>query len=410
VSPLPGWIGSDWPSPSEWHDPRDPQPWPFADDIEYFMSGTNQRGPFVAMVERYSNPGCAVDELNDPLIEDMIAAMIAHPGANPNFEDPDPIASSQVFVDSGAFGEAKPGKNGFTWPHPISDDEWVKRLGRYERFAKALHRRCLLVLPDKVAHQQHTLGRLAAFAEEIARVMEHGPEAMICIQGGPIPMADFWWTALDILRGAGVPNLHLIRPGIPLKKAPTTDTDVAEFVRRAGLYQHSEGLDPTRDKWNGDSSTRMARRDNPAIHFLGRGVYSQDYMATFAAAMEAQKSVLVKERRRVEDAAVDMASIWFPLRISSDSVIVRNLVGSSKKPGLYMTAKKALEAVGVTDARERERLAWHMTMDAIEDRQLIQGLASNSFDTNQPYDSGLEQMQYLDEPESTVEEVLKKKR
>ena len=74
--------------------------------------------------------------------------------------------------------------------------------------------------------------------------------------------------------------------------------------------------------------------------------------------------------------------------------------------GPVMLAKHGMAAMGLTDERERERLAWHMVMDAEEERHLVQSLVANHYDVNAGYDSGLEQLDAMDEPESTVEQIL----
>ena len=239
----------------------------------------------------------------------------------------------------------------------------------------------LLVLPDRIADQQGTLARLAGYADLVAKIMSHGPCAMIGMQRGAIPLIQFWNACLDVLRGAGVPHLERIRPGFPLALAPVPDAEIAAFLRAADLPRHArEPRDPS-------LSPVQQNALGPMIHFLGRGIFGKDYAGTFAAALKAQPG----------------------LRISSDSVRVRNLVGARERGeggmGPYMIAKDALKAMGVSDDEDRYRLAWHMVIDAEDERHMVQALVANNYDVNGGYDNGIEQLQSMDDPESMIDRL-----
>jgi len=183
-----------------------------------------------------------------------------------------------------------------------------------------------------------------------------GPQAIMPVQKGHIPMAEFWFQAVEVLERAGVPVEERVRPGIPLKKDATRVEDLGPFLREI----------------------KLADWDVPMLHFLGRGVYSPDYRRTFAAAWD----VLQREPGEMQ-----------PI-ISSDSVRVRALVGSRPNPGPYMVAKDALEALGVRDAHAREVEALHLVLDAEDDAQLIEAVRAGWYDA-ETYDSAREHLQAL---------------
>lgn len=332
--------------------------WPFPDDFDYYISGANKPSEMQAIAERGRNPGVAVHELSKPTVT-WIEEYFTNVGGTAN-----------LFVDSGAFGEVKFTKNAPPqWPKPISDAEWEKRLGIYERIVRVLGSRTLIVLPDQVAHQQGTLERLERWGERVAEIMTmptqgpygRGPQAIMPVQKGKIPMAEFWFRAVEILERAGVPVQERVRPGIPLKKDATKVEDLAPFLREI----------------------QLADWDVPMIHFLGRGVFSPAYRETFAAAWE----VLHREPGELH-----------PI-ISSDSVRVKSIVGGREAqgntPGPYMVAKDVLLALGVTDAHERERHGLHLCFDAEEDAQLLEAVRAGWYDA-EVYDSSEEHLRALE--------------
>ncbi|MFA6031257.1 MAG: hypothetical protein WC969_15515 [Elusimicrobiota bacterium] len=349
----PYWTASnEGPDPEEWNDLRAPSTeWPWPDDFHYYQSGTNQRARFLAQAERETNPGTTTEELSDDLVQDMIEILLRHKGA-------------KLFVDNGAFPEMVEKDNKPTWPKPITDAQWVRRLGWYDRFARALGPRVLLVLPDQVASQQGTLARLAAYADEIRAIMSHGAHAVLALQGGEWDRAEFWRVCMSVLEGNGVPNLDKVRPGLPLtvKARPPPDDEIADILRR---------LDPRPE----------------AVHFLGRGVQSEKYAGTFRAATRVLPG----------------------LQVSSDSKnVTGKMMGArTRTMGPYLIAFDALKDLGLPP-REVERMAWHMALDAMDDKKLIQALAAGSYDENSGVESGLEQLQELarDEVESTVEQLV----
>lgn len=327
--------------------------WPFPADFDYYLSGSNKPSEMQAIAERGRNPGVAVHELSKPTIAWMEEYLPT-------------TGTAKLFVDSGAFGEVDLKHGPPSWPKPISDAEWSKRLDIYERLVRVMGSRAVIVLPDKVAHQEGTLERLERWGDRVAELMTmategpygRGPQAILPVQKGRIPMAEFWFQAVEVLEQHGVPILERVRPGIPLKKDATRVEDLGPFLREI----------------------KLADWDVPMLHFLGRGVFSPEYRRTFAAAWEA----LRREPGEMQPV------------ISSDSVRVKALVGSRKAPGSYMVAKDVLKDLGVSDAHEREMVGLHLCLDAEEDAQLLEAVRAGWYDA-EGYDSAAEHLAALGE-------------
>ena len=217
--------------------------WPFPDQTDYFMSGSNKPSEIADLCDLGLNPGIAINNVSEETIR---------------FIEDNADAIPKLFVDSGAFGEVKfHKKSPPTWPKPISDNEWLERLDGYHRIAVAMKRRACFVLPDKVANQEGTLERLERYVEQIRDVMIYSPAAILPIQKGAMSMSKFWEAEMHIL-WSRVLDLSWIRPGIPLKKDATSIEELQRFLRDAKANFVGAG----RFGW---------------IHFLGRGVYSPDF-------------------------------------------------------------------------------------------------------------------------------------
>lgn len=314
-------------------------PWPFPDDTDYFLSGSNKPSELHAIAERGLNPGISMADVAEETVTWICREL------------PRIMGVGKLFVDSGAFSEVsaeslKAGKP--AWPKPISDAKWRERLAGYKRIAKALGAQALLVLPDKVASQEGTLERLDRYGDEIAEIMgqeaewpgRYGPHAILPMQMGPRDLADFFADALAVLRAHKVPHMERLRPGLPLKKSPLTNDTIAKFIHRVRLPE-----------WK-----------FPSIHLLGRGIFSPSYRDTLGVVVKAL-------------AASDNLPI-----ISSDSVRIRALVGSRNSPGPYMAAQDVLRRLGVKATYERERQAIHMVLDAEFDSMLIEAIHAGWYD------------------------------
>lgn len=132
---------------------------------------------------------------------------------------------SPVFADSGAFSECvfttdrQP-----TYPKPISDTEWRRRLAVYRRLATTLGPKLTVVAPDRVADQRVTLLRLARYRDEMAEIAALGAEVLIPVQNGDLAPAKFFRAALQ------ASGLDLV-PAMPMKKAATGFAEVLAFVQ-----------------------------------------------------------------------------------------------------------------------------------------------------------------------------------
>jgi hypothetical protein len=129
-----------------------------------------------------------------------------------------------VMVDSGAFSEVaiEKGKPPRVTA-PISDKEWKRRLGIYERLGQALGEKVLLVAPDLVGSQEVTLQRLDRYASTLERIAATGARFLIPLQVGKMSHEEFFNKAAD---AAGI---RLI-PALPMKKAITSAEEIRQFV------------------------------------------------------------------------------------------------------------------------------------------------------------------------------------
>lgn len=309
--------------------------WPFPAAITYFMSGVNHPGEIQALAERGESIGVAVNHLPASAME----ALFDLQGL-----------LTKVFVDSGAFSEVKFGAKGPVYPHPITDAEWRKRLRKYLALAEALGRQAYLVAPDKIADQQGTLERLERYAPEIAQAAKLDAQILVPVQKGMIDMSTFYRAQLQVLRNAGVPLDH-VYPAIPLKKDATSINDLVAFLRSLPC--------------NDDRP--------PRVHFLGRGLFSPDYRATYAAAME--------------------VCPW--LRITADSVRFRSsaFLGTRKNPGPFMLAQDIFRQLDMSGA-EVKRLGLHLALDQQDLAQLIEAVQAGWYDP-ELFDSAEEHLAWL---------------
>lgn len=132
---------------------------------------------------------------------------------------------SPVFADSGAFSECIFTTDGLpTYPNPISDTEWRRRLAVYRRLAVALGPKLSVVAPDRVADQRVTLLRLTRYRDDLAKVAALGAEVLIPVQNGELAPAKFYRAALE------ASGLNLV-PAMPMKKAATGFAEVLAFVQ-----------------------------------------------------------------------------------------------------------------------------------------------------------------------------------
>lgn len=180
--------------------------------VTYFASGSNAAGEILGLHDAGVDVGVAVPELN----EDALYALCGLAGTG-----------RQVFVDSGAFSEVKFGPKGPSWPHPISDEEWGRRLGVYRRLAEALGDQVYLVAPDRVADQQGTFVRQAEWAPVVRELHALGANILVPLQKGNLSLHEAQLVSERIL------ELGDIIPAIPMKKDATSLEDLEEYLRAA---------------------------------------------------------------------------------------------------------------------------------------------------------------------------------
>lgn len=145
-----------------------------------------------------------------------------------------------LFVDSGAFGE-------FTRGIPITDDEWVERLGRYRALAAKFGARANLVAPDKIGSQAVTAKRLHDFAPLLVPAAKRGAWILLAAQKGRgRPRHIFWEDMRELLADMGIPRRKVVA-ALPMKEKGLTLPEVRAFAEHfgkdAGRY-HLLGMSP----------------------------------------------------------------------------------------------------------------------------------------------------------------------
>lgn len=249
------------------------------DFSNYFASGSNHAGEIAGLVAIGRNVGVAAPEVNEEAIRELEAA--AGTGV-------------KVFVDSGAFAEVS-FVGGFSIKKEITDDEWLRRLGLYERLARVLGSQLYCVAPDMVGQQAVTADRLTRYGHIVRRIRRLGANIIVPVQKGTVySMAQF-----DELVGQILGFNDYVR-GVPLKKDATSHQELVEFA--ASLPAGTE------------------------VHLLGKGPYSRDYDRCMAAVAHC--------------------------RVTCDSVRIRALVGRKPRPRALTAAQDAIMADLLAAGRE----------------------------------------------------------
>lgn len=203
----------------------DPAPaWPMLPvaPSAYFASGSNRPGEIAALSKVGADIGVAAPTVS-PAAEKELHALAG--------------SDVLVFIDSGAFSEVKFGPDGVEIVKPITDADWRKRLGMYERLATTLGSSLYCVAPDQVGSQTVTLERLARYREEVRRIYALGARVLVAVQKGELSQAEFAAKVDAVLGFDGWV------PALPCKKAATTADEVAAFVRdRKPRHVHLLGL------------------------------------------------------------------------------------------------------------------------------------------------------------------------
>jgi hypothetical protein len=208
----------------------------------FFASGTNRTGEIKGMAAVGQDIGVAAPEIIGRAPAE--AELHALAGTDVN-----------VFVDSGAFSEVEFSAEGVTVVKPITDADWVKILGLYERLADSLHEQVFVVAPDMVGNQDVTLARLATYRDRLAAIVARGARLLVPVQKGALSQAAFAAQVDSVL--AGIAWL----PALPCKKAATSAAELGAFL--------------------------AARPETKHVHLLGLGVTNREaptYLAHVARA------------------------------------------------------------------------------------------------------------------------------
>ncbi len=184
----------------------------------YFASGSNNPAEIRGLAQVGQDVGVAAQEISDAAEEELKG-----------------LAGTdiQVFVDSGAFSEVEFGPGGPRVVEEITHDEWLDRLGLYERLADALGDQAWLVAPDQIGNQDVTLERLARYRENLERLSAKGARILVPIQKGRLSQADFAGE-VDAVLGKKVRWL----PALPCKKAATTAAELEAFLAARPRTKH----------------------------------------------------------------------------------------------------------------------------------------------------------------------------
>jgi len=222
-----------------------------------------------------------------------------------------------LFVDSGAFGEVEMTPSGPRVVHPISAREWGRRMRLAVELAERWGPRLWLVTPDRVGCQRTTLGRLVKFRRAVQACHVRGARLVFPVQRGRWSMAAFWAGSVEAA-GLSVDLERLVEgrilPGIPSKKDATPLHELAAFAEVRAEANAARGA------WL-------------YWHLLGCGPRSRGY------------------GQRVEA----ICSAWGQSVVSSDSVLLRAIVGRAGKGRPLTRARDEVvaegEAVGVVQVK-----------------------------------------------------------
>lgn len=188
----------------------------------YFLSGSNRAPEIAALGKVGADIGVTAPEIAEASIREL-----------------EQLAGSDVlvFVDSGAFGEVRFEAGELVVHKPITDSDWQKILGLYDRLAISLGSQLTVVAPDRVGCQTETLNRLTRYADRVAQLQATGARVLVAVQKGELSQAEFA-KQVDVALG----NSRWI-PALPCKKAATTADEVGQFLtERAPWHVHLLGL------------------------------------------------------------------------------------------------------------------------------------------------------------------------
>ena len=161
-------------------------------------------------------------------------------------EEQEPRISS-LFVDSGAFSESGDA--------PLSDADWVHKLDLYDRLIRVYGKKCVIVAPDRVGDQEHTLALLRRYK---ARLMPMLKASNVIV---PLQICTSQLTLFEDDGAKGMTQREMydvareilndeIIAGIPFKKKATSLHAYATFLRSARPPRvHILGVTPFGERW-----------------------------------------------------------------------------------------------------------------------------------------------------------------
>lgn len=203
--------------------------------VSYFASGSNRPGEIRGLAGARHDIGVAAQHVTSVSEAELVK-----------------LAGTdvQVFVDSGAFSEVKFNKTTFKMDvvKPMTEADWDKRLGLYERLADALGEQVWLVAPDQIGSQEVTLERLERYSERLVKLAQTGAKILVVAQKGALSQANFYRQAIKV---AGLEAFEgkNVTAALPCKKAATTADELRAFVKGAKpAHVHLLGLGAKNNK------------------------------------------------------------------------------------------------------------------------------------------------------------------
>jgi hypothetical protein len=196
---------------------RSPVVAPHRWQIAHFRLGTNEPTEIEATFNVGLDVGVAVQELRE--------------GALRTLEGWGKLSHRHVFVDSGAFSEGSFQGGQYVVSRPIGHEEWLRRLGLYDRIAQAFGERAWLVAPDRIGSQSRTFERQRLYQSEVLGILSRsGAQLIVPLQRGP-------WTMLACARRSFelYGRYRNVVWGIPLRKGATSMRDLGAFCQALAL-------------------------------------------------------------------------------------------------------------------------------------------------------------------------------
>ena len=156
-----------------------------------------------------------------------------------------------LFVDSGAFSEM----NG----NPFTVSDWHNKFKVYERLVSAFGDRCVIVAPDRIGDQAHTMSLIRHFKNEL---LEFISKSNVIV---PLQKPKEQFSLFDNTQEKGMTQIEMyeevlqllndkVIAGIPFKKAATSYHDYCELLKSPPRRIHILGVTPFGEKWKNITS------------------------------------------------------------------------------------------------------------------------------------------------------------